>query len=278
MFNLILAIIASTLISIAMRLGGKYAKNNISMLAANYFMCFVLSFVYTGGNQLLSAPSGMGTAVGLGLFNGLLYLVSFLLFQFNIKRNGVVLSTTFMKLGILVSIFISIVIFKEIPGVGQTIGFVIALVAIILINFEKEKTSADFKFGLILLLVIGGSAEAMSKVYEELGTADAENQFLLFTFVAAFVLCVIFAVFKKQKMTWQDLLWGLIIGVPNYYSARFLLKALGSVPAVVAYPTYSVATIVLVSLTGMLIFKEKISLRQKIAIGIILVAIILLNI
>lgn len=278
MFYLILAVIASTLISIAMRLGGKYAKNNISMLAANYFMCLVLSFVYTGGNQLLSAPSGMGTAVGLGLFNGLLYLVSFVLFQFNIKRNGVVLSTTFMKLGILVSIFISIVIFKEIPGVGQAIGFVIALVAIVLINFEKEQTSADFKIGLILLLVIGGSAEAMSKVYEELGTVEAQNQFLLFTFAAAFVVCVIFAVFKKQKMTWMDFLWGLIIGIPNYYSARFLLKALGTVPAVVAYPTYSVATIVLVSLTGMLIFKEKISLRQKLAIGIILVALVLLNI
>lgn len=278
MFYLILAIISSALVSITMRLSGKYAKNNISMLASNYLMCLVLSCAYTGFGQLFASPSGIGMAVGLGLVNGFLYMISFVLLQLNIKRNGVVLSATFMKLGILVSIFVSVVIFREIPGVGQAIGFIIALAAIILINFEKETTSANFKVGLILLLILGGGADAMSKVYEELGTVDAENQFLLYTFVAALLLCVVLALVKKQKITVADFVWGLIIGIPNYYSARFLLKALSSVPAVVAYPTYSVATIVVISITGMIFFKEKISLKQKIAIGIILVALVLLNI
>ena len=41
------------------------------------------------------------------------------------------------------------------------------------------------------------------------------------------------------------------------YITRFLLLALSEVPAVIAYPTYSVATILLVTLAGVLFFREK---------------------
>ena len=69
-----------------------------------------------------------------------------------------------------------------------------------------------------------------------------------------------------------------MIGVPNYYCSRFLLKALLKMPAVVAYPTSSVGGIVLVSLAGLFLFKERLSKRQWTAIGLILIALVLLNI
>ena len=65
--------------------------------------------------------------------------------------------------------------------------------------------------------------------------------------------------------------------MPNYFSARFLLLSLSQVPAVVAYPTYSVATIVLITVVGMLAFGERLTRRQKLAMGVILVALVLLN-
>lgn len=71
---------------------------------------------------------------------------------------------------------------------------------------------------------------------------------------------------------------GALIGIPNYLSTKFLLRALSSVPAVIAYPTYSIASLVLVTVVGLFLFKETIGLRQKIAMGIIFVALILLNI
>ena len=68
-----------------------------------------------------------------------------------------------------------------------------------------------------------------------------------------------------------------MIGVPNYFSARFLLHALSTVPAVIAYPVYSVATIVSITLAGVFFFKEHLTKRQWIALGIILIAVALLN-
>ena len=278
MLYLILAIASSALVSIFIRLSENYVKNNISMLCMNYMMCLLLAVGYTGMDKVFETGEVFGTAIGLGVVNGILFLASFVLLQINVRRNGVVLSATFMKLGVLVPTLLSVIAFREKPEVQQVIGFLVALLAIVLINFEKGQGEAGFKIGLILLLLGGGSGDAMAKIYDEVGAAQFEEQFLCFTFASALVLCVILAIKKQQKLTKTDILFGLLVGIPNYFSARFLLKAVGEVPAVVAYPTYSVATIVVISLVGMLCFKEKITKRQQVAIGIILVALVLLNI
>lgn len=278
MIYLVLAILSSALVSIIMRLSEKHVSGNVGMLAVNYLMCITIAGIGSGFGNLFPQVDGFGFTLGLGLFNGLLYLAGFVLLQINVKRNGVVMSSTFMKLGVLVPMVVSIGFFGEKPELFQVIGFCLAVLAIILINFEKEQTTMGFKAGLILLLLAGGGGDAMSKVFEVLGNSELTEQFLLYTFGSALLLCIALMVFRKEKPGKKELLFGLLIGVPNFYSAKFLLKALGSVPAVITYPTYSIATIVVVSLTGVVFFKEKVGKRQKIAMGIIFVALALLNI
>ena len=278
MFYLLLAIVSSASVSIAMRLSEGYAKNNISMLAVNYAVCVLTAGFYTGLHPIVPIGAGADFAVGLGVINGFLYLVSFLLMQMNVQRNGVILSAVFMKLGVLVPAVTAIIFFGEKPAVIQVCGFVTALAAIVLIHMEKEQTDVTFKWGLILLLLLGGSGDAMAKVYEELGRAELEENFLFCTFAAAFLLCVAFALKKRQHLAKEDVFFGVLIGMPNYYSARFLLKALAHVPAVIAYPTYSTSAIVIVSAAGVVLFREKMGVRRKAAVALVLAALFLLNV
>ena len=53
--------------------------------------------------------------------------------------------------------------------------------------------------------------------------------------------------------------------------------SLADVPAVIAYPTYSAGTIVMVTIVGMVFFKEKLGKRKLISLAIILAALVLLN-
>ena len=85
-------------------------------------------------------------------------------------------------------------------------------------------------------------------------------------------------ILKKERPGKNELLYGALIGIPNFFSSRFLLGALGQIPAVVVYPTFSVATILLVTLTGVAAFKERLTAKQWIGLGVILVALVLLNI
>ena len=280
MIYLILAFCSSALISIVMRLGENRIQNNISTLAVNYLMCLLLSLVYSAGSGSLTVPMPDGRmTVILGLISGAFYMGSFILYQHNIYRNGVLMSSTFMKLGVLVPTTLAIIAFGERPGVLQVIGICLAIAAIIIVNGGGgESATVTAPKALILLLLVGGSGDAMSKFYEELGRPEFSSQYLLYTFAVALVLCALTALLRGQRMTRSDLLFGCLVGVPNYYSARFLLLSLADVPAVIAYPVFSVGTIILVGIAGVLVFHEKMSARQWTGIAIVIAAMVLLNV
>ncbi len=277
MIYLLLAIVSSTLVSVIMRLSTDRVKQNVAMLAMNYLMCTLLAVGYTGVGSLLPASSALGQTLGMGAVHGALYLAGFVLLQFNVRQNGVVLSATFMKLGLLVPMAVSILAFGEQPEILQIVGFVLAVAAIVLINQNKEGGAVRSGGSLLLLLLCGGCGDVMAKVFEELGEAALEQQFLLYTFVSALILCLALMLCKKQRPGVPEVLFGALIGIPNFFSAKFLLRALESVPAVIAYPTYSVATLLIITMTGVLLFREKLEKRQWCALGIILLALALLN-
>ncbi len=278
MIYLVLAIISSSLVSIVMRVSKKYLDGNLGMTATNYVICTVMAALYSGVSNLFPKMEGTGFTLKLGAITGVLYLAGLLITQVNIKKNGVVLSTIFQKLGLVIQILISVAIFKEHPELTQIIGIVLCLAAVILINFEKEQTIIQFKLGLILTLIVSGLCEGMSKIHEELGNPGLSEHFLFFTFGTALVLCLVLIGYKKEKMGLKDIEFGILLGVPNYFSAKFLLKSLESVPAVIAFPTFSVGAIIIITLAGVIVFKEKLSRKQVIGTAGILLALVLLNV
>lgn len=278
MLNLLLAIASSALVSITMRLSETKIKNNTAMLAVNYIMCTFLAWAYTGFGSLYPAAVGGPLAAILGGINGILYLAGFVLLQRNIRVNGVVLSATFIKLGLLVSMAVSVLFFGERPEAWQWAGFALAVAAIVLMNYRPGEGKAGNMAGLLLLLLAGGGGDAMSKIFEELGNPALSDYFLMITFGTALLFCLSLVRIRKEKLGKWGIFFGLLIGIPNFFSAKFLLGALKDIAAVVVYPVYSVATILTVTVTGVLVFREKLDKRQWLALAMILVALVLLNV
>ena len=279
MLYLILAIVSSALVSVFMRLSEGKVKGNIAMLVSNYLMCTLIAGMECGFRDLVD-PSNplLAITTAMGAVNGLFYLGGFLLFQMNIRRNGVVLSSTFMKLGLLVTLAISVCVYGEVPSVLQTLGFAVAVAAIVMINYRPGQGKAGSKLWLIWMLLVGGMADGMSKIFEESGVPGMGSQFMFFTFGTALVFCILRMVVKGQKLGKWEILYGLLVGVPNFYSSRLLLRALENVPAVIAYPVYSVGCILVVTVTGVLLFRERLEKKQWVALGLILAALVLLNV
>ena len=179
MIYLVLAIASSAMISVLMRVSEKYSRSGMAMLAMNYLMCCVLAFIFTGTTRLFPAVEGLPLTIALGAVGGLFYLGAFILLQWNISKNGVVLPATFMKLGVLVPTLMAIVIFGEAPRLTQILGVIAAVAAILIINGDKGKQQAGSIIGLVLLLLAGGGADGMSKIYEEAGAPALKDHFLL---------------------------------------------------------------------------------------------------
>lgn len=279
MIYLALSIVCSMLVSVLMRASEKHIRSNVGMLAMNYVMCTLMALLFTRGIRLFPFDtSGSTFAIILGVINGMLYLGAFLLLQWNIRISGVVLPSTFMKIGVIVPIILSITVFGDTPDRLQIIGIVISIGAILLIQLEKGTAKAKSGIGLVMVMLCGGFANAMSKVYEHYGNAELNDHFLLYTFICAMILCIAICIAKRQKLNLADVIFGMMIGIPNYLSSRFLLLALSDgISPLIVYPSSSVGSIVLITLAGVVFFREKLSKRQIIALLLILVALVLLN-
>lgn len=278
MVFLLLAVFSSSIISILMRFSSGKISGNLSMLAVNYLVCSALGAAFAGFRLAAPEDAGFSATVVTGLISGVLYLSSFMAFQANTNQRGVVLSSVFMKLGLLVPIAASVLFFKEIPTAVQIIGFCIAIFAIVLINYKKDNSGKGFGFGLILMLLLSGSADVMAKIFDTSAPRSHSALYLLYTFATAFLLCVLLVIHKKERPGFRELLYGTLIGIPNFFSAKFLLASLARLPSVVVYPTFSVGTLLIVTLAGVFVFRERLSKLQWFALGAIVVALTLLNI
>lgn len=275
---LLLAIFCSTMISVVMRLSSGKVKGQFSMLAANYLVCGVLGAIYADYSLMGAETAGFGITLALSVMNGVILLGGLVLLQISTRKNGVVLSSLFMKLGLLVPFGVSILFFDEMPTWLQVAGFCLAIGAIVVFNLKKEEGAGRFGIGLVLLLLFNGGADTMVKIFEALGPEALSDHFLCLSFSTAFVLCAGLVVLKKERPDGKTLLYGGMIGVANFFSSKFLLRALTGLPAVAVFPTYSVATMLVVTLTGVAFFKERLQRRQWLAFAGVIAALVLLNI
>lgn len=275
-----LAIASSAMVSVGMRLGEGHVRNTMAMFTANYAVCLAISRFYMGNIRLFAYESGIETAIGLGLASGLLYLAGFVLLRQSIRHNGIVLSSASMKLGaVLIPVMAAVLLFHEQMKRPQLWGCVLAVSAILLINLEKEQIDdGGKKIWLIILLLLSGLTDTMANIYDKTGTEALKNHYLFYTFLTALLLAFMMALRGRDRVNAADVYCGLLIGVPNYYSARFLLLALRDVPAVIVYPVYSAGTIITTTLAGLAVFHEKLSGKKAAALALILISLVMLNI
>ena len=281
MLYLILAIVCSSAVSLLMRWSEKHVRNNFAMFMANYFTCALIAFCFAAPKLPLSDTKGLPFAALLGLVGGAIFLLNFVVLKRCIGASGVMLSSVFMKLGVIVPTLMAVLVFGESPTLMQIIGLAVAIAAILIIYLEpkaqRTKSGGAAALMLIALLIISGFAESMTNIYDKTGVHALKDFFLLFNFSSALLISAIVTIAKRQPIGVKDIAFGVMIGAPNYFTSRCLLLALGSLPAVVTYPIYNIGAIVLISIGGMLIFRERLSSRKLIGILMILAALVLLN-
>lgn len=278
MAALVLAILSSAMVSVIMRFSEGKVQSRMGFFLSNYLVCTLLGVFFAARSGLPSGWEGSGFALAFGGFSGFLFLYSFVMFRKSIARNGMVMSSTFMKLGVLIPTMMAILVFREQPGILQLLGIGLAVAAILLLNFEPSAAGqASGKGMLLLLLFVSGLTDGTMNIYEKMGTASWKDIYLAATFFSALCCTAFLLLFRRERPGKWDLLYGAAIGIPNYFSSLFLIGALRTVPAVIVYPVYSVGTIVVITAVGLTVFRESLGRRKAAAMLLIFAALALLN-
>lgn len=303
MTYLVFAIVCSSAIAILFKYSEKINTQMYVVTSANYLIAFVTSIImiifkemykvapqggsffseiskaFGPGDYIMSPHASLMWGLIIGPVAGMFFFSSFIFYQKSVKDNGVSLSGTFSKLGILVPMVFSIIIWKEIPSAIQTFGIILTIIAIILVNQSSEENlKFSINTSLMALFFLGGMAEFSNKIYQKYAMIEYKEMFLFMVFFSAFLISTYYIFKEKCKITKKDIAVGFAVGIPNLFTSYFLIMALDTIKATLAFPVFGAGTILVITGSGVVLFKEKISFKNKIATGLVVVAIILMNI
>ena len=280
---LLLAIISSAAMSIVLKLFPvKEGMNRYAIILGNYLTCVVIGFLLLPEKGLIFHPEPV--TLLCGVLGGVMFFLGLFTQQKSIEVNGAILTSAFTMLGLVVPLLLSILLFGEKPTAMQAAGIVLVIIAVLVINGAKKEEGLNLQIRPILLVFVllsYGGAGSMSKIFESVGSRAQDELYIFYVFVFASVLTA-FLMWSEtkihgKKISGKDFLAGVLVGIPNYFSSALQLAALVGLPAIIVYPTFSTGVIVLVTLVGAIAFKEKPGKRGWIGVGIILAAVLLLN-
>ncbi|HYE95623.1 MAG TPA: EamA family transporter [Rubricoccaceae bacterium] len=260
--------------------------DRLAMLAVNYVVAGAVAAV------LLPAPvraAGLPPAplVGLGSLAGALFLAGFFLLSASIRAVGMGLATGVMRLSVVVPVLASWAVWGERPSALQLVGLALAGAAFFLLA-KQDRASERPGDGLVrgtallaLLFVVGGLVDTSLKAFgAEFGAEYPEPLFLLVVFgVAALLGGALVLARGWRTRRWpraEVLVWGALIGLANYGSAAFLLRALAVLPGPVAFPANNVAIVVGAALVGWAFFGERPTRRHLFGLAVAALALALL--
>ncbi len=206
-----------------------------------------LSQVLSSDQLFFSQYGSMIWGAIIGTVAGLFFFLSFIFYQKSVKENGVGISGTFAKLGILVPMIFSIILWRELPSFLQWVGIVISIISILIVNLSKVSSDRlAFNKTLVLLFLFGGMAEFSTKIYQKYALNDYKDVFLFMVFLIAFFISTYYTVKLKSKLKASDIWIGFAVGIPNLFSSYFLILALDTLKTSIVFSLYSAGSIVLI--------------------------------
>ena len=285
MIYLLLSILASTLIFLTFKLFDKFNVNTLQAIVVNYIVA--CAFGVMNYESPLDIQSIVDSPWFYGAFAlGFLFIFVFSVMAITAQRNGLSVASVASKMSVVIPIVFGIYVYNESAGPQKIFGILLALVAVYL-SSVKSKTKIKFKKNLLfpLLLFIGsGTIDTSIKYLERTYVGEdgipifSATVFLFAGLTGAGILVV--KIFRdKFSFDYKSIVGGVVLGIINYYSILFLLKALNfeGAESSTIFTINNVAVVMLSTLLGLALFKEHITRKNWFGIGLAIISIFLVT-
>jgi multidrug transporter EmrE-like cation transporter len=201
-----------------------------------------------------------------------------MVYQRAVGNRGAPLAGAFAKMGTLVPMSLSLILWKESLSALQYAGLGLALLAMLLMSVSLKKLDwRNFQLLLWVLLLMGGLADFSNKIFQQYYPLELKEWFLWWIFFSALIFSSASQLIYKKPWHWADWRWGLFIGVPNVFSSFFLILALNILPASVVFPFFSTGTLLLIQASTHWIYKERLNSQEMWGFVLAIGALFLLN-
>jgi drug/metabolite transporter (DMT)-like permease len=281
MLYVFLSICCSVVVSVLLKLAKRYQIDVFQAITWNYSMAILLTWIFF--KPQLAHLDGLPVYNYLAL--GLLFPSLFAIMASSVRLAGIVRTDVAQRLSLFIPILAAFFLFGEAKDAVKIIGIALAFVAILFsIPWQKSVNNKVNKiswFYLLLVFLGYGVIDVLLKQITQISNVPFTTAIFV-VFILAFIFSMIGLIYqvatKKTRFSWPHILIGWILGVANFGNILFYLKAhqaLSNNPSAV-FSAMNIGVIVVGTFIGVFIFKEKLSLLNKIGIAVAVLAIVII--
>ncbi|MFV8363643.1 EamA/RhaT family transporter [Flavobacterium sp. ZT3P35] len=278
MLFLILSVICSVTVGILFKIARKYTINHAQIVAWNYV--FAILFCYATFSPDITKVNATAPWELYGVIGFLLPII-FLFLAASIKHMGIVKTDAAQRLSLFIPILSAWLIFNEQFSVLKIVAFVVAVPALLLIlSKSTQSTATKWVYPAVVLIGFGLIDILFKQISSFTSLPYTTSLFVIFGIAMTIMIAVVAyeVILKKIVIKTSNVIFGALVGMFNFGNILFYLKAhqdFSESPSTV-FAGMNLGVIVIGSLVGVLIFKEKLSKKNIVGLFLALLAIVLI--
>jgi len=285
-----LVVFASSKVTIQGRVSRIYFKNTQDTVLFNGILFLAIAALMAIVFPIIKpTPTMLLYALGVALFSFLFQTC----YATAMVTGPISLTVLFACFSLFIPVTASIILYDERIYQTQIIG-ILFLILCMLLNLKRGKDASTPKISwkwlvaIALTILSNGLATILQKIYgkQSIGIAGADTTFLcvIYLFAAMFAFLFYFArrsVGTKPKSSYRIgknlILYALAIGAILTIYQKCYIYALVKIDTAILLPTQNGLQSILMTLIGIFLFKDKLSLRQIWGIVCGIICVVLMN-
>jgi drug/metabolite transporter (DMT)-like permease len=274
MLFLILSVICSVTVGVIFKISRSYQVSATQIVAFNYVFALALCYFFFHPNvATLEASSPWKILFSLGI----LLPVVFIFLAVSIKHMGIVKTDSAQRLSLIISILGAWLFFGEQFSALKLTALLFGFPALLLI-LHKPTDNKENKWIYPAIVLVGfGIIDLLFKQIALNSTVPFTTS-LFVVFSISLVVMIVYNCYElfSRKVNFKSILFGGLVGVFNFGNILFYLKAhqaFADNPSTV-FAGMNMGVIVIGSLVGIFVFKEKINKLNIIGLLLALIAIV----
>ncbi|OWY25962.1 hypothetical protein C7N43_34080 [Sphingobacteriales bacterium UPWRP_1] len=279
---LVLSVLCSTLLFVLFKIYGNHRINILQAIVVNYFTCVAMGII-TAGTDLLPAGATCNSWLLIALLLGGIFMIGFQLIAHTIRQNGITVATVAAKTTLVLPVTAAFFLYADTFTVTKLLGILLAVAAVVLTSVKQDEQAILLQHRELILplsvFLLGGIGEILLNFAQKRYlTNDLHHLFTTLTFGAAAITGLFFIVFRRSNLQFKNVAAGILLGIPNYFSIYFLLRALSTTgwQSSVVFPVNNMAIVALSGLLALAVFKEQLSHLNLLGIALAFCAILLM--
>lgn len=283
MFDLAFSVLFSSLIFVVFKLYSKHNVQTSYAIIVNYVVACTVGILNFGDFAAIREVA-MKSWFPATLALGILFILVFNIMARTSQLLGVSVASVATKMSLVIPVLFGVFLYDEVLGSLKIVGILLALAAVYYASVRSKSMILKKDALLLPLLVFLGSGiiDTSIKYLEETKVPEAE--FSLFTatvFGSAAISGIFYLLIRAPrnpiKVSLRNVLGGIALGIPNFFSIFFLLRALQneSLNSASVFTINNVAIVMFSTLLGIVLFKEHISPKNWAGIAMAVISILM---